>query len=82
MNDHSPSPLYLGESPAAVPIPRAVVRAYLYLVAGLGGATTAGLLVFAVATDSSASAERIARSGSYGQTLVAALAVSQSRRAP
>ena len=84
MNDPSPTPLYLGESPVSVPIPRAFEKAYLWLVAGLGGVATAALLVFAVATQSGADAERIAGGrpgrGGYLDNLVSALAANQGRK--
>ena len=84
MNDPSPTPLYVGESPVAVPIPRAFERAYLWLVAGLGGVATAGLLIVAVATQSNADAERIAASQASGSryldTLVSAMATGQGRK--
>jgi hypothetical protein len=84
MNDPSPTPLYVGESPVAVPIPRAFERAYLWLVAGLGGLATAALLIFAVATQSNDDAARIAAGqasgGHYLDTLVSALATNQGRK--
>ncbi|WP_430911920.1 hypothetical protein [Methylobacterium sp. sgz302541] len=82
MNDSAPSPLYLGESPVAVPLPRAVERAYLWAIGGLGGLATALLLMLAVAYQSSAEAERIAAStgGSYLGTLVSALAAGHGRK--
>ncbi|KAB1070385.1 hypothetical protein [Methylobacterium planeticum] len=84
MNDPSPTPLYVGESPVAVPIPRAVERAYLWCVAGLGGVATAALLIVAVATQSNAEAERIAagqaNGAGYLETLVSALATGQGRK--
>ncbi|WP_336487190.1 hypothetical protein [Methylobacterium nigriterrae] len=85
MNDPSPTPLYIGESPVAVPIPRAFVKAYLWVLAGFGGAATAALLVFAVATQSSSEAERIAGARSSGSsyigTLVSAFAAQHGRKA-
>lgn len=81
MSDSSPPPLFLNDNPAAVPIPRAVQQAYLWLVAGLGGLAAMTLLVFAVATQSSADAERI--TGAKGRTsvhaLVGALSVTHGR---
>ncbi|WP_264046087.1 hypothetical protein [Methylobacterium flocculans] len=70
MNDTSPPPLFMNETPVAVPLPRAVQQAYLWVVAGLGGLATIGLFVFAVATQSSADAERIAgRNGAERSSL-------------
>ena len=60
MNDTSPPPLFLNENPVAVPLPRAVQQAYLWVITGLGGLATIALFVFAVATQSGADAERIA----------------------
>ena len=81
MTDSSQSSLFLGEAPAAVPMPRVAVRAYLALVAATGGAVTAVLLMMSVATNSGSEAERIAdtRSGGYAATLIPALAVNLSR---
>lgn len=82
MNDPS-SRFRLEENPASVPIPRVVERAYLWLVAALGGTSLAAILVFAVATSSGAEAERIAGSnGGYAAALVAAMAGAQARRLP
>ncbi|MBY0258086.1 hypothetical protein [Methylobacterium sp.] len=66
MNDTSPPPLFINENPVAVPLPRAMQQAYLWVVAGLGGLATVALFVFAVATQSGADAERIA-SGQTGE---------------
>ncbi|KQP31610.1 hypothetical protein ASF49_09155 [Methylobacterium sp. Leaf104] len=60
MNDTSPPPLFLNENPVAVPLPRAMQQAYLWVVAAIGGLATVALFVFAVATQSGADAERIA----------------------
>ncbi|MFD1300539.1 hypothetical protein [Methylobacterium marchantiae] len=71
----------MNETPVSVPVSRAVQQAYLWLVATLGGVATVALLVFAVATQSSADAERI--SGEKGRSsvhsLVGALAVTHGR---
>ena len=82
MNDPSPSPLYLGESPAAVPIPRVVERAYVWAVGGLGGLATALLLMFAVANQSSTEADRIAASAADGYmgSLLSAMASGHGRK--
>jgi hypothetical protein len=76
-----PSSLCLGEAPAAVATPRAALRAYLALVAALGGLMTAGLLMLSVAADVGGEAERITatQDDGYGATLVAALAVNLSK---
>ncbi len=79
MNDPSPSPLYIPEHPAAVRLPRALERACLWTFGALGGIATFGLLVFAVATQSSTDAERIAGTSDYATGLVAALATAQAR---
>lgn len=80
MNESSSSQLYLGENPCAVPIPKAVARAYGWLV---GAGTLVGILAFAVASQSSLDAARIAGSdGGYAATLVSAMAVTQGRRLP
>ena len=73
MNDTSPLPLFMNENPVAVPLPRAVQQAYLWVITGLGGLATVGLFVFAVATQSSADAERIAGGQADGRTGIAAL---------
>ncbi|MHB2206045.1 hypothetical protein [Methylobacterium sp. CM6257] len=81
MIHRSPSPLYLSETPAVVAAPRAMVRAYLALVAALGGLATAAMLMTSVATNSGGEAERIAatQDDGYAATLVAALAVNFSK---
>ncbi|MDP4002944.1 hypothetical protein [Methylobacterium sp. NEAU K] len=72
-----PSPL----CSAVVPVRRAAVRAYLALVAGLGAAVTAGMLMMSVAANSGNEAERITdtQDDGYAATLVAALAVNLSK---
>ncbi len=79
MNDPSPSPLFIPEHPAAVRLPRTLERAGLWTLGCIGSLATLSLLVFAVATQSSADAERIAGTGSYGAGLVSALAIAQAR---
>ncbi|MDP4021288.1 hypothetical protein Q8W71_01525 [Methylobacterium sp. NEAU 140] len=81
MIDPSSSPLYLGETSAAVPFPRAAVRAYLALVGAAGAAVTAILLMMSVAANSGTEAERISdtRNEGYVPTLVGALAVNLSK---
>ncbi|MGT2485235.1 hypothetical protein ACU4GA_02705 [Methylobacterium oryzae CBMB20] len=78
---HSPSPLCLAETEAAEAVPRAAVRAYLALVAGLGGLVTAAMLMMSVAANSGNEAERISatQDDSYATTLVGALAVNLSK---
>jgi hypothetical protein len=75
------TPLCLGETRAVVAAPSAALRAYLALVAALGGSVTAGLLMMSVAANSGGEAERIAatQDDSYAATLVAALAVNLSK---
>ncbi|KQP54230.1 hypothetical protein ASF41_10965 [Methylobacterium sp. Leaf111] len=83
MNDTSPPPLFLNESPVAVPLPRVMQQAYLWIVAGLSGLATIVLFVFAVATQSGADAERIAGAQESGRsnlaTLVSSLAAMHGR---
>ena len=83
MNDTSPPPLFLNESPVAVPLPRVMQQAYLWIVAGLSGLATIALFVFAVATQSGADAERIAGAQGSGRsnlaTLVGSLAAMHGR---
>lgn len=62
--------MFLDEHPVAVPLPRAMQQAYLWVVAGVGGLATVALFVFAVATQSGADAERIAGSGTGPATLI------------
>jgi hypothetical protein len=75
------SPMCVGETHAVVAAPSAAVRAYLALVAGLGGLTTAVMLMMSVAANSGGEAERIAgtQDDGYAATLVAALAVNLSK---
>lgn len=63
MSDLSQPHPFLAENPAAVPIETAARQAYAWLVAALGGSAAVALLVFAVATQSGADAERIAGAG-------------------
>jgi hypothetical protein len=65
------NPLCLGETRAVVAAPSAAVRAYLALVAGLGGVTTAVMLMMSVAANT--------QDDSYAATLVAALTVNLSK---
>ncbi|MDR7037466.1 MULTISPECIES: hypothetical protein [Methylobacterium] len=82
MNDPSPTPLYIGENSGTVPIHRAVEKAYLWVLAALGGTAAAGLVVFAVATQCGSDAERIANAtgSGYLETLVTALAANHGRK--
>lgn len=81
MNDSGPPPLFLNENPVAVPIPKAIQQAYLWVMAALGGFAAMGVLVFAVATQSGADAERIAgtRSDSTLSILTSALGATHGR---
>lgn len=85
MNDPSPTPLYIGENPATVPVHRAVEKAYLWVLAALGGTAAASLIVFAVATQCGSDAERIANADASGTgylgSLVTALAAGHGRKA-
>ncbi|SDA18963.1 hypothetical protein SAMN02799622_02177 [Methylobacterium sp. UNC378MF] len=78
---HSPSPLCLTETEAVAAVPRAAVRAYLAMVAGLGGLATGAMLMMSVAANSGGEAERITatQDDSYAATLVGALAVNLSK---
>lgn len=80
MNDPSPSPLYIAHPLIGLRLPRTLERACLWTLGGLGSLATLGLVVFAVATQCSTDAERIASTGSYGVGLVSALATAQARR--
>ncbi|MGU3359215.1 hypothetical protein ACLBWX_02660 [Methylobacterium sp. M6A4_1b] len=73
MNDTSPPPLFLNENPVAVPLPRVMQQAYLWVVAAIGGLATVALFVFAVATQSGADAERIAGAQESGRSNLATL---------
>ena len=77
MSEPIPSPALIQP---ALPLPRLAERTYLWAVTALGGLAAGALMVFAIATQSGADAERIAGGGSYAETLVSALAVAQSRR--
>lgn len=79
MNDPSPSPLFIPNHSAAVRLPRTLERAGIWTLGALGSLATLDLLVFAVESQSSADAERIAATGDYAAGLVSALAVSQAR---
>jgi len=76
-----PASLCLGEPPAVAVAPRAAMRAYLALVAAVGGVVTSGMLMMSVATNSGAEADRIAsmQDGGYAATLVAALSINLSK---
>lgn len=63
----------MNENPTAVPLPRAMQQAYLWVITGLGGAATVALFVFAVATQSNADAERIVDAQSVGRSGLATL---------
>lgn len=79
MNDTGQPPLFLDENPAAVPLPKAVQQAYLWVVALIGGTAAMGLFVFAVATQSDADAKRISNGGSTLSVLTGSLAVMHGR---
>ena len=80
MNDPSPTTHFLVDNSASSGIPRAAEQAYLGLLAGFGGLVTAAILIFAVATQSSADAERIARADGTGvSTFVASFVASHGR---
>ncbi|MEL6063189.1 MULTISPECIES: hypothetical protein [unclassified Methylobacterium] len=75
------APLCISEPQAVAAAPRAAMRAYLALMAALGGMVTAGMLMMSVATNSGNEADRIAsmQDDSYAATLVAALSVNLSK---
>lgn len=75
------APLCLSESQAVATAPRAAMRAYLALVAAIGGTVTAGMLMMSVAANSGNEAQRITatRDDGYAATLVAALSVNLSK---
>lgn len=76
-----PAPVCLSQTQDYAVAPRAAVRAYLALVAALGGMVTAGMLMMSVAANSGGEAERIAsmQDDGYAATLVAALSVNLSK---
>ena len=79
MIDPISSQTYVGS--AGVAAPTVALRAYLALVAALGGGATALMLMLSVAANSGNEAERIADAQGYGyaSTLVGALAVNLSK---
>jgi len=81
MSDSSPTPLALGPCAPESIVPRAAVRAYLALSAGLGAVVTGLMLMMSVAANSGGEAERIAdtRDDGYALTLVSALAVNLAK---
>lgn len=79
MNDPSQPQLFLDDT-ISVPLPRSFQKFSLWLVGALGVATTGILLIFAVATQSGADAERIAGSQGEGvRSLVSAIAATHGR---
>ena len=81
MSDSSPTPLALGPCADETIVPRAALRAYLALTAGLGAIGTGLMLMMSVAANSGGEAERIAdtRSDGYTLTLVSAMAVNLAK---
>jgi hypothetical protein len=77
----SSTPLGVPGSEAVPAVPRAAVRAYLALMAGLGCLATTVMLMMAVATNSGSEAERIAaaQDDTYAATLTSALAANLSK---
>ncbi|MCJ2073658.1 hypothetical protein MKK75_33535 [Methylobacterium sp. J-030] len=75
------APLCLSEPQVVVAAPRAAMRAYLALVAALGGMVTAGMLMMAMATNGSTEADRIVsmQDDGYAATLMSALCVNLSK---
>ncbi|MBX9932902.1 MAG: hypothetical protein K2Y56_15400 [Methylobacterium sp.] len=79
MNDPSQPPLFLDDA-ISVPLARSFQKVSLWLVGGVGAATAGMLLVFAVATQSGADAERIAGSQGDGlKGLISAIAATHGR---
>ncbi len=80
MSDLSPNPFFSIETPSSPIVPQVAEQAYFGLLASVGAIVAAALLVFAVATQSDADAERIvsAEPGSVA-TLVGAFAASHGR---
>lgn len=80
MSDLSPNPFFSIETESSPIAPQVAEQAYLGMLAGVGAVAAAALLVFAVATQSGADAERIASAepGSV-TTLVGAFAASHGR---
>ena len=80
MIDPSPPPVYVGGARGGVVAPTIALRAYLALVAALGGGATASMLMMSVAANSGSEAGRIAdaQARGYASTLVGALAVNLS----
>ena len=79
MIDPSPSPVYVGGARGGVAAPSIALRAYLALVAALGGGVTALMLMMSVAANSGGEAERIADAQGYTSTFVGALAANLSK---
>jgi len=81
MSDRSTPPLTLGDCAVETIVPRAAVRAYLALSAGLGATITGLMLMMSVAANSGGEAERIAdtRNDGYALTFVSALAVNLAK---
>jgi hypothetical protein len=77
MSDRSSSPLALSDCAVDTLVPRAAVRAWLAVSAGMGALITALMLMMSVAANSGGEAERIAdtQDDAYTRTLVSALAV-------
>jgi hypothetical protein len=77
MSDRSSSPLALSNCSVDALVPRAAVRAWLAVSAGLGALITGLMLMMSVAANSGGEAERIAdtQDDAYTRTLVSALAV-------
>ena len=69
MSDSSPSPLALGPCATETIVPRAALRAYLALTAGLGAIVTGLMLMMSVAANSGGEAERIADTRDDGYAL-------------
>lgn len=79
MNDPSPTQMFFDDS-ATVPVPRSIQRAYLWLLGVVGIAAAALVLTFAVATQSNADSERIARSDGNGvKAILSAIVATHGR---
>ena len=79
MNDPSPTHMFFDDT-SSVPVPHSIQRAYLWLLSTLGIAAAALVVMFAVATQSNADSERIARSdGSGVKAVISAIVATHGR---
>lgn len=79
MNDPSPTHMFFDDT-AIVPAARSIQRAYFWLLGVIGIAAAALVLTFAIATQSNADSERIARSdGNGGKAILSAIVATHGR---